>query len=275
VLTKTPIPPIQSGNPPQITSFIAQKTQDNSVLFTWAAIGISADICPLLDTETLYHDCKQIYRQFYEAEIVGSEIWPAAEIGAIYTGFRLAVEGSNGVSQSAEISISGLACAQEWFFNNPTERCPTPSVTSFATAQRFEHGQMIWIQKLDKFYIFYDSGLQAWPTNLDIVWPLTLKPNASLDNQVRETPPPGYIEPAGNFGLIWRGEAEGTEGVRQRLGWAKEPKIGFRTIYQCGVGSDNCAYYPGYLRDPEGKILNLYYLMHFGLYWEEEFNFTN
>jgi len=236
------------------------------------AIGILADICPLLDGEMLSYDCKRIYAQLYEAEIVGSEIWPAAEIGAPYTGFRLIVEGSNYAVETAEVPISGLSCSQDWFFGNPTERCPYAPVTSLATAQRFEHGQMIWLKKLDKFYIFYDSGLQAWPTNLDIVERLALKSNASIDNRTGETPPLGYIEPLGNFGLIWRGEVEYPQDVRERLGWAKESEIEFETVHQSGVGSDDRDYYPGYLRDPAGKILSLYYLIHFGHYWQEEFN---
>lgn len=241
------------------------------MLFNWEAIGIKADICPLLDSEMLSYDCKEIFSyRGYETQIVGSEIWPAAEIGAPYTGFRLSVEGSNNAFEMAEVAISGLSCSQDWFFGNPNERCPTPPVSSFATAQQFEHGQMIWIKKLDKFYIFYDSGLQAWPTNLDIAGPLTLKPNAAIDNRVGETPPPGYTEPGGNFGLIWRGEVEWPEDVRERLGWAKEPEISFETIYQYGVNHFDVN--PDYLRDPEGKILNLYYLMHFGNYWKEEFN---
>jgi hypothetical protein len=270
----TPIPPTQSpssGNPPRIFSFTAEKTQDNGVLFTWEASGIMADICPLLDLEILSYNCRRIYAQSYEGKIVGSEIWPADEIGMPYTGFRLMVEGSNYALETAEVPISGLSCSHDWFFGNRTDWCPDIPVTSLAIVQHFEHGQMIWIKKLDKFYIFYDSGLQAWPTNLDIVFG-PLAPNASVDNPLKETPPPGYIEPVGNFGLIWRGEVEGTQDVHERLGWAKEPEIEFETIYQCVVGSDDCDYYPAYVRDAEGKILNLYYLTHFGHYWQEEFN---
>ncbi|HXV99916.1 MAG TPA: hypothetical protein VEC93_15975, partial [Anaerolineae bacterium] len=270
-IMETPIPPNPSGNPHQIISFTAEKTQENGVLLSWEAIGKRAYICPLVDPGTRF-DCKTIYDQAYDGKIAGSEIWPADKIEAKFTGFRLTVEGANGTVESVEVPISGLSCAQDWFFGNPTELCPSAPITSFATAQRFEHGQMIWIEKLDKFYIFYDSGLQASPTNLDIVGPLTLKPNASVDNHSGETPPPGYWEPVGNFGLIWRGEVEYPEDVRDRLGRVIDPEISFETVYQCDVNSYFLGCPPNYLRDPEGKILNLYYVMHFGIYWREQFN---
>ncbi|HXV99366.1 MAG TPA: hypothetical protein VEC93_13165, partial [Anaerolineae bacterium] len=97
------------------------------------------------------------------------------------------------------------------------------------------------------------------------------KPHASVDNRSEETPPPGYLEPVGNFGLIWRGEVEYLEDVRDRLGWATDPEISFETVYQCGIG-DTCNGFSLYMQDPDGKILNLFYVWHFGTYWEEEFN---
>lgn len=227
-----------------------------------------ADICPLLNADMLSSDCKGVFGYVgYETQIAGSEIWPAEKFGAPYTGFRLTVEGSNGLYESVEVSISGLSCAHDWFFGNPSEWCPIPAVTSLATAQRFQHGQMIWLKELDQFYIFYDSELQAWPTNLDF-FSRPPASSAAVDPHSSETPPAGTIEPVGDFGLIWRTD----EHVRQRLGWATAPEIGFKTVYQCSVSSFFLNCLPDYLRDPEGKILNLYYVMHFGTYWKEAFN---
>jgi hypothetical protein len=235
-----------------------------------------ASICPLLTTDELSCQCQWVdegkgIHSSVDVSLSGSKTWAFNEIGAKYTGFRLTVGGVSGEFATAQAALSVSACSQDWFFSNPTEMCPMTSVTSLATAQRFEHGQMIWIKELDKFYIFYDSGLQAGPTNLGIITgPLTLKPKASIDNRTGETPPPGFVEPVNNFGLIWRGEVEGYEDVRERLGWAKEFEFDFETIYQCEAScydSSNC-----YLRSPEGKILNLYYMVHFGDYWQEESN---
>jgi len=243
---------------------------------TWDTVGKRAALCPLLNSDELSCQClwvdeaKDVYSNI-DVTLQGIKIWPSNEIGAKYTGFQLTVSGSNGAFVTAQTSISKLACAQDWFFSNPTEMCPMTSVTSFAATQYFEHGQMVWIRELDEFYIFYDSGLQAWPTNLDIIYgPLVLKSKASVDNRTGETPPLNYVEPVGNFGLIWRGEVEGTEDVRERLGWAKGPEFDFETIYQCNAtcyDSWNC-----YLRTPDSRVLNLFYMVHFGDYWREEFN---
>jgi hypothetical protein len=94
---------------------------------------------------------------------------------------------------------------------------------------------------------------------------LALKDGASPDNRTGETPPAGLFEPVSGFGLLWRNEARGGETVRAELGWAVEPEANFQTVHQCEhrVGPAlNC-----YLRDPEGRIVQIGYMPYFGYVW--------
>jgi len=165
--------------------------------------------------------------------------------------------------------------------------CPEDDpLFSYAAAQRFEHGLMIWVGALDAYYVLlnHDEDVsnsdQGWSTltSLRIIQgPLALKPGASPDNRGEETPPDGHFEPVSGFGLVWRGEVTGAEdlrsnkkdkrsGIRAALGWAVEPEYGFDTIYQC---EKSCgASWDCYLQGPEGEIFHLYWLLHVGHFWE-------
>lgn len=68
-----------------------------------------------------------------------------------------------------------------------------------------------------------------------------------------EETPPGLYEPVSGFGLAWRGEVEGVDPrVRERLGWATAPEVGFTARYQCQTtvvaGAWTC-----YLEGPGGR----------------------
>lgn len=133
---------------------------------------------------------------------------------------------------------------------------------------------MVWLESSDTYYIFYETDLRLAGSGQGssslrsvqiIEGPLSLKPGALPDNRVEEEPPPGLFEPRQGFGLIWRGEVQGAEGVRERLGWARQTEFGYNALHQCqsSCGSSwDC-----YLSAPDGGILHLYYLMHFGHYW--------
>lgn len=154
---------------------------------------------------------------------------------------------------------------------NPPEVCPDgPPLASFAAYQRFESGQMIWVEATDTFYILFNLG--AHPTDSRLVFrtlgPLVLLPGASPDNRVEETPPAGLFEPVSGFGLIWRGEVEGLDAdVRQAMGWAAEQETGFQTMIQCQrpetYSARTC-----YLLDADGRVIVLSYNAIAGnVYW--------
>jgi LysM repeat protein len=155
-----------------------------------------------------------------------------------------------------------------WFFTPAPDICPTAAViSSNAAAQRFEHGQMLWLAAVDDYFVLYDGGSQASPGPLlYLPGPLALEPGASPDNRVPETPPPGLEQPVSGFGLIWRGEVNGTGSVRASLGWATQSEFGFTTSYQCQASATtewHC-----YLRAANGQVLHLFYTPQLGYHWQ-------
>ena len=88
------------------------------------------------------------------------------------------------------------------------------SGTVYVTAQRFEHGQMIWWSDSSVIWVLFDSGRAIlYPPGAYQRWP---------DNPYL-SPPPGYVRPIFGFGKIWGNDAN----VRAGLGWATRPEIGY------------------------------------------------
>lgn len=157
--------------------------------------------------------------------------------------------------------------APDWFFTPTPPVCATAAaLTSQAAAQRFERGQMIWLGTLDQYFVLFDGGSASTRFMTYLPGPLDLKPGASPDNRVPETPPPGLEQPVSGFGLIWRGEVVGAESVRAALGWATQSEAAFTTTYQCQASTTvewNC-----YLRAPGGQVLRLYFTPGIGFFWD-------
>jgi LysM repeat protein len=157
--------------------------------------------------------------------------------------------------------------APAWFVTPTPPVCPTaPAANSQAAAQRFERGQMVWLAARDQYFVLYDGATASTRTMLFLPGPLNLKPGASPDNRVTETPPPGREQPVSGFGLIWRGEVTGSETVREALGWATQSEFGYTTTYQCQASTTaewNC-----YLRGPSGQVLRLYFTPGGGYFWD-------
>lgn len=277
--TSAPLPsPSPTGTPgPRALSFSAERIATETgegVSLAWEAEGEQATICPLIDETAVGCRC------LFDVPLTGSYVITPADIIGAYTGFELTVE-AEGVRtvRYAPLAVECPDTSPDWFFDPSPGICPqNDPLSSPAAAQRFEHGMMIWIEALDEYYILlnHDENVsdsdQDWSTltSLRIIrGPLALKPGASPDNRVAETPPPGLFEPVSGFGLVWRGEVVGgnkRSGIRAALGWAMEPEYGFDTVYQCEKScgaSWNC-----YLQGPEGEIFHFYWLLHVGHFWE-------
>jgi hypothetical protein len=202
-------------------------------------------ICPLIGESAVGCRC------LFDVPPAGSRLIKPAEIIGAYTSFELVVE------------AGGIRAVRD---------APLPS---YAAAQRFEHGLMIWIEALDEYCILLDhheriaDDAPGWSslTSLHIVrGPLDLRPGASPENRGADTPPSGRFEPMSGFGLVWRGGVVGTEGIRPALGWAVEPEHGFETRYQCEMSCDS--YWDCYVEGPQGEVFHLYWLPHVGRFWE-------
>ncbi len=159
--------------------------------------------------------------------------------------------------------------APAWFFTPEPDACPAAAaVTSQAAAQRFEHGQMLWVGAVDQYFVLYDGASAASPAPMEFVdGPLNLKPGASVDNRVPETPPAGLQQPVSGFGLIWRGEVVGAEAVRESLGWATQAEFAYTTPYQCAATSNTAVNWSCYLRLPNGSVVEALFDSGSGYEW--------
>jgi len=239
------------------------------VELSWKTTAEHVTICPLTGSGLVYCRC------LYDLPAFGRTTIEPDQIIASYTGFELS--GYWGDARAIRRIAAEVHCPgyRAWFLEDPPAACPDgTALTSAAAAQRFEGGFMIWIAAPDVYYVLYDRDLnvergQGWSALKSlqrIEGPLALKPGASADNRLRETPLPGRFEPVRGFGLVWRGEVMGTEQVRERLGWAVEEEYAFETVSQCEAGcgpTRDC-----YLRGPGGGVLHLTGHPHFGAHWE-------
>jgi hypothetical protein len=247
-------PPAQPSGP-TIASFQVTPTVTTNVgdvlAMSWQATGERAEICPVGPTGPVEDHCRDV-------AVSGNTQWTTDEEAMSYTGFAL--RAWSGTTSTLKVVDIKLQCQslRQWFFPNPPQNCPADeAATSDAAGQYFEHGFMIWTEEPDSFYVFYEGedaeGFQTFDWVLD---PQSmLKPGASPDNRVGETPPAGLLEPVSGFGMIWRGEVNGIRSdVRERLGWAAGPEFAFESAKQCMTVSMP-HYWVCFQRGPRGDIL--------------------
>jgi hypothetical protein len=220
------------------------------VHLAWDARGQRAELCPLIATGPVA--CQTV-------PLAGDQAFVVDEQALTYAGFVLRAYGGEATALATVELHPQCQDLRSWFFADPPLRCPAgDALASYAAAQEFEHGRMIWIEETDEFYVFYDEpdeqGFQVVERSIG----LELKPGASEDNRVAEDPPPGLYQPVSGFGLLWRGEVDWPYGdaVRQRLGWAIAPEFGFDSAYQCTTPAHprlwNC-----FLLGPDGEVIHL------------------
>ncbi len=265
---------MSNASAPKVNAFTADPIaldQGQGIALAWEAVGSHATLCPLVNENTVGCRC------LFGLPLAGSHIIKPTDIIGTYTGFQLTVEAA-GIRTVRTVPLT-VVCPNDggtWFFDKALGLCPKdPPLFSHAAIQQFEHGLMIWVEALDEFYVLLDhdqhitdsQGTSSLTSLRIIRGPLELKPGASVDHRVAETPPPGLFEPISGFGLLWRGEVTGTETIRPALGWAKAPEYGFDTAYQCAISCG--ANWDCYLQGPKEEVFHFYYLMHFGHYWEQ------
>jgi hypothetical protein len=145
-----------------------------------------------------------------------------------------------------------LDCPDDlWFFDNPPDGCPREDpVETFAAAQYFEGGWMLWLEETDTIYAFYEPQ-----RTYGVFFSGFGDPDDPAAENNDYNPPDGYYVPKSGFGLVWRNY----DYTRELLGWALAPEFGFDTTYQ----SDTDPYSNHlYVVDPDGRIvvLDMYYL---------------
>ena len=259
---------------PVVRSFAAAPVAagaGEAISVTWDALGEEATLCPLIG------DAAVACRCLFGLPPAGSTVIEPADVIGAYTGFRLTVE-AEGIKTVRYVPLV-MHCPDrfsEWFLDDPPGLCPEePPLSSYAAAQRFQHGSMIWLEARDEYVVLLDHDENV-PPNTDgwsslaslrvLRGPLNLESGASPHNRVDQSPPSGHFQPVRGFGLLWRGEVAGTDDLRAELGWAEEPEYGFDTVYQCEVPCGSR--WDCYLRGPEGSVFHLYWLLHIGRFWE-------
>jgi hypothetical protein len=158
--------------------------------------------------------------------------------------------GAGGSTASASVSAV-IRCPDKYFFANPPAGCPLgPGALVPMAAERFQHGEMIWLSGQDQIYILFgDGGNPAWLTT----------PNAWFQGQPESdpslVPPAGLFQPVRGFGLAWRAnDVLFGQTVRDRLGWATEAESPLTGSYQC---DSMPKYNHCYLSGPGGVIYHL------------------
>ncbi len=106
--------------------------------------------------------------------------------------------------------------------------CPSPWATNQPAAmQYFEHGLMIWVDKLrgisnETIFVIHNSAEGTQYSQHYDSW----RPGEPEDGDL--DPPPGMYEPQRGFGKVWREN----EDVRAALGWATTAEISTSADFQ-------------------------------------------
>jgi hypothetical protein len=227
----------------------------DSTELSWNASGESAEICPISSFEYFTpEDCRQVSLSGSLQFTIPEDLQP------FYSpGFRLEVHGEAGSGSQQAYAYVNLYCPNDWFFDR--ERAagpvfPQESVSSWTAIQNFEHGTMIWIESLGRYYIsspqsFDQSPLSQHQQFHQIDDPLSLTGDTSSEY----APPDGLFSPERGFGIVWRGDVADRSPLLEVLGWALAPEYGYRALFQCTEFYSTQFGTTCYLAGPYGELI--------------------
>jgi hypothetical protein len=250
--TATPLPPTATPlSPPTILSFTADPTtivQGESVALTWQAV-----------------DGSEAFIEWYGSNgLLASAPGPLDPDGGTVTvkpdgsPIRLVVRNSAGDAE-AQVDLT-IECAHEWvpaLAEHHPGRCPGEAQIGAAAQQPFENGFMIWLEPSRTIYVFYNFGRAGSPPVYE-VYPDDFQ-EGDPESDPAIVPPAGLYQPIRGFGLVWRTHPE----VREGLGWATAPEVGFQTWRQGYTGTGMHASFT-LMQGIDGTI---YHLEAFGSTW--------
>jgi hypothetical protein len=141
---------------------------------------------------------------------------------------------ANGSVVEQILVVEMSSCTLQWFFLPAPEDCPAAlPQPSQQVEQRFEGGLMLWLAATQDIYAFYSDGQNpAWQQFPDTFG------EGIPDSDDSIIPPPERFQPIRGFGLVWRENPE----VRERLGWAVEPELGYDGMIQTSLASEETLY---------------------------------
>lgn len=147
-------------------------------------------------------------------------------------GFSVLLRVTNSAgSANARVDIT-QECAHEWAdaltSDPPTYNCPGGAAYGSAAQQTFEDGFMIWLETSRTIYVFHTHGQPQSPSSYYYQTFADEFREGDPESDPAIVPPPGLYQPIRGFGLVWRTHQE----VRDSLGWATEPEVGFQSWEQ-------------------------------------------
>jgi hypothetical protein len=155
-----------------------------------------------------------------------------------------AVTGASPAPQ-ATLRSAPTPCAYDYFFTPAPATCPREAAVETAAAEQpFTGGVMIWLEAHDAIYVLYSDG--EWVRFAD-TWS-----EAEPESDPALTPPDGLYQPVRGFGKVWREQA----GVREMLGWATSPELGFTSQLQRPVSE--AGEQVTFIRTFNGQVYYLY-----------------
>ena len=217
---------------------VSQADPGDSITLSWSSNGTQATLYRLLPTLQL--------GQFWTVPPTGSFTYDINLNEYNHTRFMLFVGDETDTHISADLTVN-LTCLFSWFFTPAPTVCPTTApIISPAAEQPFEHGYMIWVAAENLIYVLYDDTefTDGWNAYTDS-WE---EGDPVQDDSLQ--PPPGLYQPQRGFGLVWREQPT----VRDRLGWATSPEVGFETAVQ---RTSYAKYNDTYLRAADNNLWRL------------------
>lgn len=228
----------ESAEPPAVNEFAVEPENlvavGDTLTVTWDTVGGPTRLCLSQTQEGGTERC------FGSLPPTGSL---GVRIDETLTGrlaLRLTVAKGEPDAATGEIDL-GEICRYRWFTEPETEGCPgTPIYETNAAAQLFEHGWLLWVDEPGRYFALTDEVVapevdgKRYETTSD---PLMVIDDTEADIE----PPEGLYAPVSGFGLIWRGDAQGT-GYRELLGWATMPEFGYQARYQCDAQEQPTCY---------------------------------
>jgi hypothetical protein len=163
------------------------------------------------------------FGQFWEVEAAGTMTYTISTSARNESHFVLTAVNSEAVMVQATVVIT-LTCPDSWFFGPAPDVCPAaPALISAGAEQPFEHGFILWVEESGLIYVLFGDGQQPqWQVYVD-EW----QEGDPIEDPGLE-PPSGLYQPQRGFGLVWREQPQ----VRERLGWALMPEVGYETAVQ-------------------------------------------
>jgi hypothetical protein len=242
--------------PPQIAFFQATPADvepGDLVTLIWEASGERATICPTVRSVLFTsEDCRHV-------PLSGETTFtiPLEAEESRFVDFRLTVEAGGVVSPVMWQESVAFKCHTTWFFSDEPQAgiCPGEPVTSYAAAQQFQQGMIIWIEQLGRYIILDQVSIYTEDTRRLVYYvddPLHIVRDTSAEVI---TPPVRLHAPEGEFGLIWRGDISNSPAYREVLGWALAPEFGYEAVWQCDNGLPSGNLQTCYLQGPDNGII--------------------